>query len=115
MHTLHYPLADYSAPFLCEKTFRAIHITLSHTLQSISRLSALLILLLLVLILVILILSLVLVVVLVVVLVLVLILVILHFDLRSPPNEISQPQSAETSVVLQKLNKLLFPFCKCSI
>ena len=111
MHTLHYPLADYSAPFLCEKTFRAIHITLSHTLQSISRLSALLILLLLVLILVILILSL----VLVVVLVLVLILVILHFDLRSPPNEISQPQSAETSVVLQKLNKLLFPFCKCSI
>jgi len=65
-----------------------------------SYLSALLILLLLVLVLVVLIILLILLIILIVVLlvlvlIVLLILIILHFTLRSPPNEISQPQSAE--------------------
>ena len=69
-----------------------------------------LLLLLLVLILIVLFVLLILVlvlIVLIVLLILVLILIILHFDLRSPPNEILQPQQAEHRLFCKALNKAL--------
>ncbi len=94
--SIHHPLVAIATPYLSEKAFRAIHLPIAHFAKQFE-LSALLILLLLVFVLVVLLLILVLVVlvILIILLVLVLILVILHFDLRSPPNEIIQPQSAE--------------------
>ena len=44
-------------------------------------------------------------------LILVLILFILHFILRSPPNEILQPQSAEHRLLLQKTDFILLLQC----
>ena len=63
---------------------------------------AILILLLLVLILIILVVLLILILIVLSALILVLILVVLHFILRSPPNEILQPQSAEHRLLVQK-------------
>jgi len=99
-------------PFYFKKAFCALPRAIAPCAKQ--NLSALLILLLLVLILIILIILLILVlVVLVVLLILVLILIILHFDLRSPPNEITQPQSAEHRLFMQKANDIL-SFFLCS-
>ena len=78
---------------------------------------AILILLLLVLVLIILVVLLIFVLIVLSDLILVLILIVLHFILRSPPNEISQPQSAEHRLSMQKTDfvSLLQCFIKHAI